>query len=236
MLRGINHHTIFEDDVDFQRYLKTLMDYQEKLDYSIYAYCLMDNHVHLLIKEGSEELSKVFQTLAASFVYWYNKKYEREGQLFQGRFRSEAVDNDEYFLVVTRYIHQNPVKAGIVENAEDYMWSSYREYIGKPSICDIDFGLDIIDPNRQRALATFIKYNSKENQDSCLDNDQDIRLSDSEAREIIMKIGNIKSPDEAINLDKKVRTKLIKACKEEGIYARQISRLTGISRGIVKRI
>lgn len=138
MIRGINYHTIFEEEEDFKRYLKTLKDYEEKLNYTIYAYCLMDNHVHLLIKEGSEELGKIFQTTGASFVYWYNLKYGRRGYLFQGRYKSEAVESDKYFLSVIRYIHQNPSKAGIIKNIEDYEWSSYREYIGETEICNID--------------------------------------------------------------------------------------------------
>ena len=155
MLRGINHHTIFEDGDDFEKYLQTQKDYQEKLDYTIYAYCLlptayclMGDHIHLLIKEGSEEIGKVFQTIGASFVYWHNWKYERRGNLFQGRYRSEVVENDEYFQVVIRYIHQNPLKVNIVEKLDDYKWSSYKEYIDKPYICDIDFGLGMISFNR----------------------------------------------------------------------------------------
>ena len=236
MLRGINYHTIFEDEEDFQKYLETLKEYQAKLDYTIYAYCLMDNHIHLLIKEGSEELGKVFQTIGASFVYWYNWKYERRGHLFQGRYKSEVVENDEYFMVVTRYIHQNPFKAGIVKAVGDYKWSSYGEYIGKVDICEINFGLDMISSNRGKAIEMFKEYNSKENQDSCLDYDQGIRLTDSEAREIIIKLANIKSPSEVIHFDKESRTKLIRSCRELGLSIRQISRLTGVTLGVIRGV
>ena len=137
MLRGINHQIIFEDDEDYQKYLQTLKTYQEKSGYIIYAWCLMGNHLHLLVKEETEDLGIAFKRIGASYVYWYNWKYGRRGHFFQDRFKSEAVEDDSYFLTVIRYIHQNPLKAGIVKDITDYRWSSYGEYIGKPWICDM---------------------------------------------------------------------------------------------------
>ena len=236
MLRGINHHTIFEDEEDFQKYLQTLKEYQDKLEYIIYAYCLMDNHIHLLMKEGSEELGKIFQTIGASFVYWYNWKYERRGHLFQGRYKSEIVENDEYFLTAVRYIHQNPLKAGIAEKIEDYKWSSYSEYIGKPNICNTDICLDMLSTNREKAIELFKEYNSKDNQDLCLDYDKGLRLNDSEAREIIKNIANSNNPSEVMDFDKEKRERVIKSCRKAGLSIRQISRLTGISIGIVRGV
>jgi len=83
MLRGINRQIIFEDDEDYQKYLDTLKTYQEKSGYIIYAYCLMSNHIHLLMKEVAEDLAIVFRRLGPSYVYWYNWKYGRRGHLFQ---------------------------------------------------------------------------------------------------------------------------------------------------------
>ena len=91
----------------------------------------MTNHVHLLIKERNEDLGIVFRRIGAKYVYWYNHKYKRRGYLFQDRYKSEAVESDEYLLTVLRYIHQNPVKAGISKNVRSYPWSSYNEYITK---------------------------------------------------------------------------------------------------------
>ena len=89
----------------------------------------MNNHIHLLIKEGQEELGTVFRRIGAKYVYWYNRKYSRRGHLFQDRYKSEVVEDDGYLLTVLRYIHQNPLKAGIVKNIEQYPWSSYQDYI-----------------------------------------------------------------------------------------------------------
>jgi REP element-mobilizing transposase RayT len=85
----------------------------------------MDNHVHLLINEGDDEIGKIMKRINISYSYYFNKKYGRIGHLFQDRFKSEGIDSDAYLLSVVRYIHNNPVKAGLVKNIEEYKWSSY---------------------------------------------------------------------------------------------------------------
>ena len=109
MLRGINQQRIFEDEEDNQRFLQILRECKEIGGFMLLAYCLMGNHVHLLIKEGTESLEQIFKRIGGRFVYWYNVKYQRVGHLFQDRFKSEPVDTDAYLLTVIRYIHQNPV-------------------------------------------------------------------------------------------------------------------------------
>ena len=95
-----------------------------------YAYCLMGNHFHLLIRERDERVGETIKRIASSYVYYYNRKYGRDGHLFKERFKSEPVNDMEYFTVLLRYIHQNPVKAGIVEKVKDYEFSSWGEYDG----------------------------------------------------------------------------------------------------------
>ena len=111
MLRGINRQQIFEDAEDCHKFLTILTEYKAQCGYSIYAYCLMGNHIHLLLKEGTESLEQVFKRVCGKFVYWYNAKYQRTGHLFQDRFKSEPVDTEAYLQTVIRYIHQNPVIA-----------------------------------------------------------------------------------------------------------------------------
>ncbi len=114
----------------------------------------MKNHVHLLMKTDSDKLSTYMRKVGARYVYWYNWKYDRVGRLFQDRFRSEPVENDSYFLTVLRYIHRNPVKAGICETVAEYKESSYNEYIHpRPhQITDTDFVLSML------GKAQFIEY------------------------------------------------------------------------------
>ena len=236
MLRGINHQIIFEDDEDCQNYLETLKTYQDKSGYIIYAYCLMSNHIHLLVKEETEELSNAFKRIGASYVYWYNWKYGRRGHLFQDRFKSEAVENDSYLLTVIRYIHQNPLKAGIVKDIADYRWSSYGEYVGESRVCDVEFALNMFSTNRVKAVELFKEFNSAENEDRCLDYDQAVRLNDAEATDFIRNIAGVVSPTEIQSFDKGKRNEIIKACKEKGLSFRQIERLTGVSFGVIRAI
>ena len=121
MLRGINQQQIFEDAEDCDKFLEVMRDCKEICQYDVYAYCLMGNHIHLLIKEGTETLEQVFKRICGRFVYWYNVKYRRVGHLFQDRFKSEPVDSNEYLLTVVRYIHQNPIKAGLCKRVSDYI-------------------------------------------------------------------------------------------------------------------
>ena len=88
ILRGINGQVIFEDHEDFEKFLQTIIKYKDVSEYEIYAYCLMSNHVYLLIKEGKEDLGIVFRRIGARYVYWYNWKYNRRGHLFQDRYKS----------------------------------------------------------------------------------------------------------------------------------------------------
>ena len=142
MLRGINRQDIFEDEGDYQQMLSILRDLVDRCDEhkvqlpplcTFYAYCLMSNHVHLLIQEREEKISDVVKIIGVTYAHYFNKKYERNGHLFQDRFRSEPVDSIGYFVTLLRYIHQNPLKAGMVEKIEDYPWSSWREYITESS-------------------------------------------------------------------------------------------------------
>ena len=234
MLRGINHQIIFEDDEDYQKYLQTLKTYQEKSGYIIYAWCLMGNHLHLLVKEETEDLGIAFRRIGASYVYWYNWKYGRRGHLFQDRFKSEAVEDDRYFLAVLRYIHLNPVKAGIIEDISMYKWSSYLEYMGKGYLVETDFALKMFSDNRENAIINFREFHQMTNEDSkCLDLEEKRVTKDDEAVEIIKNICNVSHCTDVQMMENYRRDRCLKTLKEEGLSTRQLARLTGISRGVI---
>lgn len=127
MVRGINRQDIFHSEEDHQRYLDILLKIKREEDVEIWGYCLMSNHLHLLIREETA-LSKIMKRVGSSYAYWYNWKYHRSGHLFQDRFKSEKIETDAYLMTVIRYIHQNPIKAGMVSKPEEYRWSSCRDY------------------------------------------------------------------------------------------------------------
>ena len=237
ILRGINRQNIFEDEEDCIKFLETIAVYKQKCGFQIYAYCLMGNHLHLLIKEGNEELGLVFRRIGASYVYWYNWKYKRSGHLFQDRYKSEAVEDENYLLTVIRYIHQNPLKAKIVEDIAKYRWSSYSEYIDGNKICDTDYVLKIFSENNLLALEKFKKFMYDKSEDKVLDiQDENFRLTDEEAKGIIKKICKTSNIAEFQKLDLSKKDKYIKVLRDSGISTRQLARLTGVSRSIIMKI
>lgn len=136
--RGHNKQTIFYDAKDYQRYLKRLDEYREKHEVTILAYCLMPNHIHLLFRQdGDESIDRFIHRLHTAYTMYFNKKYERVGAVFQGKFKAKPIDTDEYLLHVSRYIHINPVELldtqpqglALRLELEKYPWSSYGEYV-----------------------------------------------------------------------------------------------------------
>ncbi len=128
--RGNNRGEVFFEKDDRKQYLSLLKKYAAKWTSPVMAYCLMTNHVHLLTKPGSEEsLFKMMQGLTLCYTQYVNRVYRRTGRLWESRYHSCIVDHEKYLWAVARYIEQNPVRAGMVENAEDYLYSSARAHV-----------------------------------------------------------------------------------------------------------
>ena len=240
MIRGANRQVIFHDEEDKLRFLQILAKYKTKVEMNIYGWCLMDNHVHLLLCQGKEEISITMKRIGVSFVWYYNQKYKTTGHLFQDRFLSEKIETDEYLLTVLRYIHQNPIKANMVKRVNEWKWSSCLGYYGKPNIpeglLDSDLVLGMISSNKEPAIEEFKKFNEQIKNDSCLDDQLNVkmRLSDEEAREeIVKKIGNIKLA-QIKSFPKAIRNELIREVKGiKGISQRQAARILGISPNLI---
>ena len=230
VFRGINKQQIFEDEEDYERFLSLLRQYREVCGYSVYAYCLMPNHIHLLIKEGKEELGKIFRRIGASFVYWYNLKYNRVGHLFQDRYKSEAVEDNAYLLTVIRYIHWNPVKAGLCAAPEEYCYSSFANFEADPLI-DSDFILDMTGRNE------FYRYQRISSSDICLDIEEQEkkRLTDQEAKRIMAEQYHCGSASDFQAADKTTQDQILHALLAAGGSLRQISRLTGANIGMIRK-
>ncbi len=128
--RGLERRTIFGDDSDYGRFLDLCGRLKERHKVEILAYCLMPNHFHLFVRNRLANLGRFMKDLNGEYTRGYNKRVRRVGPLFQGRYKAILIQGDAYALEVARYIHMNPVKAGLVEKAEGYRWSSFREYLG----------------------------------------------------------------------------------------------------------
>jgi putative transposase len=157
LARGNEKRDVFWDDHDRERYLSRLAHYRSRFDFRVYAYCLMRNHVHLAIETGEIPLSRIMLALHGSYTQTFNRRHHRVGHLFQGRYKAFLVQRDRYLLALVRYIHQNPVAAGIEPRAWRYRWSSDRWYrrLDGPDWLDVEPVLALFAPQRQRAIRQY---------------------------------------------------------------------------------
>ena len=231
MLRGIDKRNIFLDEEDRMKFIESVLKAKRKGKFRIYGYCLMDNHIHMLIKED-EEIGMSMKRITVGYVGWHNRKYERTGHLFQNRYMSEPVEKEGYLLIVLRYIHQNPVKAGIVNKVEDYKWSSYKEYYNNYRGEKSFISPDLIKAHF-KTFKDFANYMNANNNDECLKYKPIKTSNDNTLKEIIQKeykINNISK------MSIKERNKIIKKIyNETETSIRQLSRILGIGKTIVEK-
>jgi REP element-mobilizing transposase RayT len=140
LYRGVNQQNIFEEEKDFLKMKEIISDVKLEMQFEVYAYCFMSNHVHIVMKEKKlKDISLIMKRILTKYARWYNIKYDRSGALIANRYKSVPVEVDEYFIQLIRYIHQNPLRAQLVRDIEEYPYSSYNEYMKKAEITDINF-------------------------------------------------------------------------------------------------
>ena len=234
MLRGINQTQLFYDVEDRQFFLERLSRLRSDGSFKLRAYALMGNHAHLLLEERTEKLSVTVKRLTVGYSRWFNNKYDRTGYLFQGRFRSEPVDDDAYLLTVVKYIHLNPVRAGEKINS----WTSYDGYLQASELVDTDLVLSLFAPDDSTARARFQEFLQAPSPttDTVLGTGEPNRLSDAQAIKLITSLEQVDTCTQLLELDKPTRDEAIIHLKDAGLTIRQISRLTGINRGIVSEL
>ena len=229
MFRGVNYQDLFEERQDYIKLTETILQLKEEMGFQIYAYCFMTNHVHLVLKEKElRDISLIMKRILTKYSRWYNIKYGRTGALIANRYKSVPVEVDEYFLNLIRYVHQNPIKAGIVKNIEDYKYSSYREYLGKPRITDTEFVMEMIDDNE------FKEFHMEMEEMDFEVSDRKKKTDETLIREIRKKYG-IDNPKQIAGLEKQKRNVILKHLKEN-YPARQLQRITGVSRGVISKL
>jgi len=127
--RGNNRAEVFTDDGDHEAFLESLRVAKDRYPFALYGYCLLADHFHLLIRPGpGESISRILQSVTVTHTWRYHKRHRSSGHVWQGRFKSPAVQDDGHLLVVLRYIEANPVRAGIVADPRDYRWSSFGQH------------------------------------------------------------------------------------------------------------
>jgi len=143
--RGNQRRKTFLDDADYKAYLERLGRYRRKFGHTTHAYCLMPNHVHLLVESSHEPLAKFMQGVQQSYSQYFNLRHHKTGHVFQGRYKAIVCQKDEYLLPLIRYIHLNPVRAGMVKTPEQYDYSGHRAYME-------DKATEVIDPRKALGL------------------------------------------------------------------------------------
>lgn len=161
IVSGNQKQRVFKDAADFQKYLLTLTVYKNRTGCRIFAYVLMNNHVHVLIETQDIPLSKVMQGLNQTYTMFFNRRYRTVGHLFQGRYKAILCDRDAYLLGLVKYIHRNPLRARIANQLDAYPWSSHHAYTGKNNplgIVDTDQVLKMFSANKTRARRKYREF------------------------------------------------------------------------------
>ena len=232
ILRGIGRQVLFESADDYFFFVFLMKKYCEELNIEVTAYCLMDNHVHLLLRDIEQELPLYMKKIEVSYVQYYNSKYDRVGHLFQDRYKSEAVEEDSYFLTVLRYILQNPMKAGIEEQPGSYRWSSYGSYAGKPDgLTDPDMATEMLGGREY-----LLRFLAEKNEDRLLDIvERRAGLTDEQAKALMKRVSGCDSASAFQGLADKRQKDALSKLLEKGLSVRQAARLTGVPKTTVAR-
>jgi len=227
MVRGIGKQILFEDDGDNLYHLSLLKRFAEDTGLDLLAYCLMENHVHLLVHDSSDRTAVFMKKLGVTYAMYFNRKYERCGHLFQDRYKSETIEDDRHLLAVYRYILNNPIKAGICQ-AKDYRWSSYRDFDSDNGITNTGLLRELIGDKQSFELLM-----STEDDREYLDIDTG-KHDDIWAAGIIRAEVGSDSGTKLQSMARAERDEVLARLRSKGLSVRQLERLTGINRGVIQ--
>ena len=230
MSRGVGRSIIYEDDDDRNKFLALLSSLLKKCRVTLHAWCLMDNHYHLLAKGKMSSISELMRKLNAAYALYFNERHDRVGHLFQGRFRSEPIESEDYYLTVLRYIHQNPVKALITPTCS-YPWSSFDHYVDAPRLVDNRMALQLLRPEGFAEFHEYVDLASV-----CLDVGSGRRVvPDEEMYAVARAVLPDVRVEEIAGLERGLRDAVLRTLKCANLSTRQIERMTGIPKSVVSR-
>jgi REP element-mobilizing transposase RayT len=235
MLRGNECKSIFLDDEDKHRFVEIILQKKEAAVSRLYAYCIMDNHVH-------QTLETLMKRIGITYAVYFNKKYKRVGHVFQDRFRSEVIEDEAYLLSVIRYVHRNPIKSGVVQGWK-YAWSSYQWYIGLkknlPLLPEMEDVLDQLSHDRKNAVQRLIYLHREEENRAFLDVYESSNIGENVEAilEDFLQRHNWSKEDLNRSDNRSLATELVEMLvRKSGASGRQVAELTGINREKVRRI
>ena len=238
MARGVGRQIIFEEDADkalLYRYLKEGIDKSnaDGLSIEVFAWCFMDNHVHLLARGELNRISAWLQSAESRYARYFNRKYDRSGTLFQGRFVSVPVSDDAQLLTVLRYIHRNPLELGCFLA---YRWSSYREYLDHPGLCNTAFCLELL--GGKRAFVEFHEQLTGMGVSSIphhIGIPEDGVILRRDVKALVDYLLRPYSSSDLLSMPRTERNRYISLLRAAGLTIKQIELSTGISRGVIQK-
>ena len=228
--RGSGRQIIFEDDADRESFLRILERCMESHASSVFAYCLMGNHYHLLMRIDFQKLPSFMRKLNQEYARYYNQRYGACGHLFESRYGSQPIDGDDYLLQAVRYIHRNPVEAALCPTC-DYPWSSYSDYLESSGLTSTGMILDML--GGRTAFESFHAHSGKGDfiDDAELPLAADGETVAAAAREALKGV----DPRFVKSFEKPKRDRCLSSLRSNGLTVKQISLITGISQPTVSR-
>jgi REP element-mobilizing transposase RayT len=234
MLRGVNRDAIFLEVEDYERFLHALARTRELSGCSVLAYCLMTNHVHLVVRTADEPIGDVVRRLGVRYAGWFNEKYGRVGHLFQDRFRSVPVETDAQLVTLVRYVWNNPLEAGIAERAEDYPWSSRRFLDGGSSLVDTAELRALLPPDaltdssRVPAVQLSVFENGRKGRPR--------RHTDVEVGRLLWEVCGAGCPEDFSQLGLAAQRSAVRELRTRSVTYDQLAGATGMSASAVRRL
>lgn len=230
MLRGVNRDVIFLEDEDFECFLRALRDTKDASGSAVLAYCLMTNHVHLVLQTAREPIGMVMKRLGVRYASWFNRKYGRVGHVFQDRFASKPIEDDAYLTAVLPYIWNNPVVAGVVRRPEEYRWSS-RRWLGRVSPL-----LDHELLNRLVAVDVEELANARAADGVQLDLLKPLRHTPADAAALLHAASGVSTPLEFNALPRELQRRVVRELRTRGVPYSLIAQVVGRPKSTVVRM
>ena len=237
--RGVGRGIIYEDNDDRRVYLKLLQRIKRRYGFELYAYCLMGNHNHLLMRFENTSMSHAMRDLGSSYASYFNEKYDRVGHLFEKRYGSKPVESESHALCAVRYILQNPARCGLAES-QDYPWSSYSDYVntspqgqGVHGLTDTAAMLGELGSGRQfkEFVETFDEADSKR----FASWRRRGTIDDAEASVMVANLLGVSNSMDVSGYDLSRRNTAVKQLSGLGLSPSQLARVTGLNRSAIYR-
>ena len=228
MLRGNAGEDIFFSKEDRYHFYLLLQEGISRFGYRVHGFCLMRNHIHLVLQVGKVPLSKILQNLSFRYTRWFNQKKKRIGHLFQGRYKALLVDADQYLLQLIRYIHLNPVRAKIVKRPEEYPWSGHKAYLGRQKLpwLSTEWVLGQLGKRKLKAVEKYQEYVREGVQEGH-------REDFHRGKEDVRVLGDDKFVEEALGEEVEDKSKrmtlkeiVVKVCREYCIGERELEKVS----------